>query len=180
MTVRKSSGKKEDDALRRLLESAHLAAGLGNELSELEGNLIVASAAFSRWTVRCMAAAGQPDLAHLEVMVLQSVDHQDQARKLADICLVLNVEDTHLVGYAIKKLVKRGLVDSVRPGREKRYSTSAAGREACRRFDEVRGQCLLQAFAQTGLKTEEIRRLAGVLGAFSGLYEQAARAATVL
>ncbi len=181
MTAKKKSIiKYKADPLRRLLDSAHLAAGLGVELSELEDNLIVASAAFSRWTVRCMAAAGEPGLTHLEVLVLQSVYYRDRATKLADICLVLNVEDSHQVGYALKKLVKRGLVGGARQGSGKRYATTAAGREASRRFDDVRRECLLEALAVMGLETLEIRRLAAILGALSGLYEQAARSAAVL
>ena len=73
MTARTPGGKGKDNTLQRILESADLSAGLGSELSELEDNLIVASAAFSRWTVRCMAAAGEPDMAHLEVMVRSRV-----------------------------------------------------------------------------------------------------------
>ena len=62
------------------------------------------------WIVRCMAAAGAPGLQSLDVMVLHTVNHRGRAKTQADICLVLNVEDTHLVTYAIRKLARAGWV----------------------------------------------------------------------
>ena len=63
--------KKPDS--RRIVSSRHLAEGEGWELSELEFGLIIASNAFSRWMTRCMAAAGQPDLNPLEILILHNV-----------------------------------------------------------------------------------------------------------
>ena len=80
-----------------IVSSSHLASGATPGLSEFEFGLILASHAFHRWMVRCMAAAGMPDLSPLEVLVLHNVDHRAKPKRLADICLVLAVEDTHLV-----------------------------------------------------------------------------------
>src|SRR4051812_4229637 len=80
-----------------VVSSAHLAAGLMPALSELEFGLILLGHAFNRWMVRCAAAAGIPDLSALEVLVLHTVNHRHRSKTLADICLVLAVEDTHLV-----------------------------------------------------------------------------------
>ena len=166
----------------RIVSSAHLAAGKGGEMSEFEFGLIVASNAFSRWTVRCLGAAGQgiAGLAALDVLVLHSVNHRDREKKLADICLVLNIEDTHLVTYALKKLVKLGLVSGNRLGKEAAYSVTAAGRDLCARYREVRENCLLDTLDTLGLDAGDIAHLAGMLRALSGLYDQAARSAAVL
>ena len=43
-----------------IVSSSHLVSAKSVELSELEFGLIVAWNAFSRWAVRCMAAAGCP------------------------------------------------------------------------------------------------------------------------
>jgi len=80
-----------------IVSSAHLATGLLPSLSELEFGLILLGHAFNRWMVRCAAASGVADLSALEVLVLHTVNHRARAKRLADICLVLNVEDTHLV-----------------------------------------------------------------------------------
>lgn len=168
---------------RRIVSSAHLVSDKGAELSEFEFGLIVAANAFSRWTVRCMTAAGQGDevmnLGPLDVLVLHSVNHRERPKKLADICLVLNVEDTHLVTYALKKLAKLELIVGARQGKEKAFSVTTAGREACARYRQVREDCLMDTLAALGMDTAEIGHLAGILRALSGLYDQAARSAAV-
>ena len=93
-----------DKELGPIVSSAHLAAGAMPTLSELEFGVILLGHAFERWMVRCMAAAGVPDLSPLDVLVLHSVAHRERPKRLADICLVLSIEDTHLVNYSVKKL----------------------------------------------------------------------------
>lgn len=128
-----------------------------------------------------MAAAGVPDLSPLDVMVLHTVNHRDRPKKLADICFTLNIEDTHTVNYALKKLLKQGLVSADRQGKERLYEASEAGREANIRYREVRDACLIETLTALGtVDTQEIGDAARVLRALSGLYDQAARAATSL
>ena len=165
---------------KAIVSSAHLAEGEAPELSELEYGLIVASGAFSRWTVRCMAAAGWPELSHLDVLVLHRVNHQDRAKRGADICFVLGVEDTHTVTYALKKLVRLKLVQKTKMGKETHYSTTQKGREACEEYARVRQACLLQSLETLGLSTTNLEDAADTLRALSGLYDQAARSATSL
>ena len=88
-----------------IVSSAHLAAGKSVELSEFEFGLIIAGNAFNRWMTRCMAAAGVSDMTTVEVLVLHHVNHRDRPKKLADIAFILNIEDTHVVNYALKTVV---------------------------------------------------------------------------
>jgi len=101
-----------------IVSSAHLVSVRSPELSEFEFGLNTAYNAYSRWVVRCMGAAGVRDLTFLDVLVLHHVNHRGRAKRLADICFVLNVEDTHLVTYSLKKLVGLGLVAGERVGKE--------------------------------------------------------------
>ena len=78
-----------------IASSAHLAGGSAPDLSEVEFGLMIASHAFDRWTVRCMAAAGLPDLTPTDVMVFHHVFHRQRPKKLADICFTLNVGHAH-------------------------------------------------------------------------------------
>src|SRR4029078_12766001 len=100
------------------------------ELSELEFGLIVAWNAFSRWAVRCMSAAGCPELTITDVLVLHHICHRARNKKDGDICFVLNVEDTHVVGYSLKKLLAAGLARGDRVGQEGFYSPPPAGERA--------------------------------------------------
>ncbi len=127
-----------------------------------------------------MAAAGTPDLTPTDVLVLHHVEHRRRAKKLADICFTLNYEDTHVVNYALKKLVGLGLIESRKTGKEVFYSSSAAGRGLVERYRDVREQCLLPSLAGDVADREDLARLARTLRTLSGLYDQAARAAAAL
>ena len=165
----------------KIVSSSHLADGGAPTLSEFEYGLIIAGNAFDRWIVRCMAAAGYPDFNRLDVLVLHTVNHRTRDKRLADICFVLNIEDTHLVNYALKKLVKAGLVEAEKRGKETLYRTSPEGAEACRHYREVREPCLVETVKALGnFDEDEIAAVARFLRALSGLYDQAARAATSL
>jgi hypothetical protein len=83
-----------------IVSSSHLVSPRSAELSEFEFGLIVAWNAFSRWAVRCMAAAGVGELTITDVLLLHHVNHRARNKKLADICFVLNYEDTHVVAYS--------------------------------------------------------------------------------
>ena len=142
--------------------------------------MIVASHAFERWIVRCAAAAGRGDLGPLDVLVLHSTNHRGREKRVGDICFVLNVEDTHTVTYALKKLVRLGLVERRRQGKESFYGASESGRALCARYREIREDCLVSAINALGLDEDAVSDLAHRLRALSGLYDQAARAATSL
>src|SRR4051794_40392019 len=101
----------------QFVSSEHLISSSSPESSQLEFGLIMASNAFNRWVVRCMAAAGLPELTTLDVLVLHHVHHRGKSKKTADICFVLNVEDTHTVIYSLKKLVKLGVVAGDKVGK---------------------------------------------------------------
>ncbi|MGE3067602.1 MAG: winged helix DNA-binding protein [Hyphomicrobiaceae bacterium] len=170
----------EASVLGPIVSSAHLAAGASPGLSEVEFGLILAGHAFERWMVRCMAAAGVPDLSPVEVLVLHTVRHRDKPKKLADICLVLGIEDTHVVSYAVKKLLAAGLVASRRSGKEKLISATRQGSEACTRYHQVRERLLVKPVKSTGLPDPMLSELGALLRALSGHYDQAARSATSL
>ncbi|WP_227270773.1 winged helix DNA-binding protein [Roseobacter weihaiensis] len=161
-----------------VVSSAHLASGSFAEISELEFGLTLAGNAYHRWMVRAIAMAGYPELGALDVLVLHSVYHRARPKKLADICLVLNVEDTHTVNYAIKKLTKAGLVKAGRQGKEKTVVATSVGAETCERYREIREGLLLRAVGELGLEPEQVSRTATLLRLMSGQYDQAARAAT--
>lgn len=181
MTETFDNNAAEEMALGPIVSSAHLARQSAlPQLSEFEFGLIMAGNAFNRWMVRCMSAADEAGLTSLEVLVLHSVTHRDRAKRLADICLVLGIEDVHTVVYAIKKLEARGLVKSVRQGKEKVVSITAKGEEACERYRKVRETLLVKAVGELGFDPGAISSAAGIMRALSGHYDQAARAAASL
>ena len=164
----------------RIVSSRHLAEGEGWEVSELEYGMIIAYNAFSRWMSRCMAAAGNPDLTPLEILVLHNTNHRNREKRLTDICFMLNIEDTHTVNYALRKLLKSGLLDAEKRGKEVFYRTSATGADLIDAYRAVRDTCLIDTLGRTEIKGDELREIAAQLRAISGQYDQASRAAASL
>ena len=162
----------------RIVSSQHLVSPKSPELSEFEFGMIIAWHAFARWMMRCMTAAGVKDMTPIDVLVLHHVAHRGIEKRLADICFVLNVEDTHVVSYALKKLGNLGLVEGSKRGKEVLFGTTAHGREICERYRQVRETCLLPGFAGSGEDNTRLGEAASLLRTLSGRYDQAARAAS--
>lgn len=173
---------------KRIVSSSHLVSEKAAELSEVEYGLIVASHAFGMWVVKAMSAALAEleltaDLGVLDILCLHSLNHRGRPKKLADICFKLNVEDSHTVNYALKKLVKNGLVQSEKQGKEVFYGTSARGQALCMAYRDVRESCLVDEYAafdggRASANAESLTEVARQLRLLSGLYDQAARSAT--
>lgn len=163
-----------------IVSSAHLAEGGSPGLSEVEYGLILASHAFDRWIVRCMAAAGFPGLSPMEILILHSIRHRDREKKLADICLVLDIEDTHIVTYAIRKLQAAGLLTTGRTGKEKTVKITEQGAQACKTYAEVRKHLLVDSTANARPAEQTLSETAAILRFISGAFNQAARAAATL
>lgn len=165
---------------RRIVSSRHLAEGDGWEASELEYGMIIAYNAFTRWMSRCMAAAGNPELTPLEILVLHNTNHRGRAKRLTDICFLLNIEDTHTVNYALRKLLKSNLVEAEKRGKEMFYSASTAGAQLCEDYRSVRKSCFLDSMGRIEVSGDDLREIAAGLRAMSGQYDQASRAAASL
>jgi predicted MarR family transcription regulator len=97
---------------RRIVSARHLAEGEGWEASEVEYGIIIAYNSFSRWMTRCMSAASNTELTPLEILALHNTNHRGCDKRQTNVCFLLNIEDTHTVNYALRKLLKMGLLSS--------------------------------------------------------------------
>ena len=174
------SGRSKPLPERRIVSSRHLAEGDGWEASELEYGMIIAYNAFTRWMSRCMAAAGRADLTPLEILVLHNTNHRKREKRLADICFMLNIEDTHTVNYALRKLLKAELLEADKRGKEVFYRTSKSGAALCEAYRAVRKTCFLDNLSRMDATGDDLREIAAGLRAMSGQYDQASRAAASL
>jgi len=163
-----------------VVSAAHLASGAMPALSELEYAMTVTTHAAQRWMVLGTAASGLSGLSAMDVQVLHSVFHRERAKSLSQLCLVLNIEDTHLVNYSIKKLEGLGLLKTGKRGKEKTAEITDAGAKACKRYHEIREALLIDAVHSLGLDIQEISKAAALLRVLSGQYDQAARSAASL
>ncbi|MEY2953281.1 MAG: hypothetical protein RLZZ401_1368 [Pseudomonadota bacterium] len=163
-----------------IVSSAHLVSPQSAQLSEFEFGLIVAGNAFHRWILHCMSAAGLKDLTPLDVLVLHHVTHRARDKRLTDICFIMNVEDTHLINYSLKKLQALGVVESRKSGKEVTYTCTSQGQGYVDRYRQVRESCLIDALKADEALNKDIGELARLLRVLSGIYDQAARAAASL
>ena len=127
-----------------------------------------------------MAAAGVPDLSPVDILVLHNINSRNKPKTLADICLVLNIEDTHVVTYALKKLERMKLIKSGRRGKEKLVMVTEAGADYCARYKAMRESLLVNSVLATEVSADTLSEVAARLRALSGHYDQAARAAASL
>lgn len=169
--------KNDETAIGPVVSAAHLAENAFPALSEMEFALTVLGNAFQRWMVRCMASAGYAGLGHVDILVLHAVNHRGREKTLSDLCTMYNIEDTHVVTYALKKLSGLGLVNTGRRGKEKTIRVSVAGAQACARYRDVREALLMSGVAALGMDSAAVSKVAATMHALSGQYDQAARAA---
>lgn len=172
---------KKDAGPTAIVSSAHLAeAADGWQLSELEYAMTMTYNAFTRWMTHCMTTVGYRDFNPLDILILHNINHRGKEKRLTDIAFMLNVEDTHTVNYAVKKLVKAELVEGQKEGKEIFYRTTDKGQQVCQDYGKIRQTCLLDTASAGGTDFDEISHIAKVLRSASGLYDQASRAAASL
>jgi predicted MarR family transcription regulator len=158
-------------------DSIYLAPGsTGLAMAEFEVAMIVLWHTFSRWVERCGQAAGVEgstfDLALLHYLRLRR-----RPLRVADIAFALSIEDQHLVSYSVRKLVREGLLQSEKNGKEILYSTTPKSEESFERYVEVRQRLLISGIDMIKNPGFDVTALGGMLRTLSGNYEQAARAA---
>jgi predicted MarR family transcription regulator len=133
-----------------------------------------------RWIMSCAREAGLEQSSLIDVLVLHHVFQHGTHQRLAAICFVLNIEESHVVAYAIRKLVRRGLMAARRDGKDKTYALTALGHERVLRYFRIREQRLLAELQGAEPDRLQLGELARYLRKLSGLYDQAARAASSL
>jgi predicted MarR family transcription regulator len=148
------------------------------DLSEFEYALIILMFGFQRWVQNCMGAANVHGLNALDILVLHTVNHRARGKRLAEICMVLNIDDTHLVTYALKKLAAADFVRVTPQGRERHYETTAAGEKACLEYRKVRESFLVPSLTWVSGRDGAVTETAAFLRMMTALYDQAGRFAT--
>jgi predicted MarR family transcription regulator len=153
-------------------------SALSRTLSDFEFAMFTLMFGFQAWTETCMAAADIRGLNSMDILVLHAVNHRARARRQTEICMVLNIEDQHLVAYALKKLIAAELVVSVAEGRERFFETTLKGDQACIAYRRVREEFLVPNLSWIAGSENAINDTSGFLRTMTALYAQAGRFAT--
>jgi predicted MarR family transcription regulator len=111
-------------------------------------------------------------------LVLHQIGGGADGKGVADLSFVLNIEDVHVVSYSLRKLVGLGIVKACRRGKEVTYSVTPLGREYLQLYRQIREECLMRSIDVLQINPVALKELAQYLRKLSGLYDQAARAAS--
>lgn len=149
-------------------------------LSELEYSMIVSINGFWSWVSHCAEAAGGRGMGPLDVLVLHAINLRARNKRLADICLVLNVEDSHTVAYSLKKLEEYGYATHSVEGRDRIYQSSPDGDAFCTRYLEVREKSLVESLKSDEVDFAPLDATAKTLNRMARYYDHASRTATVI
>lgn len=152
------------------------------ELRKFELALLDASSNFNKWVVSCAQATGISTVALSanDVTTLRFLACSNRPKRASEISFALNIEDIHIVTYALKKLARGNYVDSTKTGKELYFTATKAGQEFLDEYDKIRLSLLLGAVKVVTDGKMDLADMAQYLRAMSGAYEQAARAATTL
>jgi predicted MarR family transcription regulator len=151
---------------------------LSRDLSDMEFAFFTLMYGFQTWVETCMNAADVRGLKSTDILVLHAVNHRARGRRQSEICMVLNIEDTHLVAYALKKLMAADLVRAIADGRERHYETTAKGEAACLAYRRIREEFLVPNLSWVASRDGILRETAGFLKTMTAVYSQAGRFAT--
>jgi predicted MarR family transcription regulator len=145
------------------------------ELAGFEFSLERVIQAFYRWKSDCMAAVADVGLSGHDTSVLNVIRMKDRPKGLSEICRLLNREDSSNIQYAIRKLLKAGLIQKTGGASRKgtAYTVTEAGRDATEAYAALRREILLALTGSIEASGENVRQAAHVLDLMTGMYDQA-------
>jgi predicted MarR family transcription regulator len=146
-------------------------------LSKFEYHLITVMFGFFRWIETCMNAADLVGLNSLDILVLHALNRRPKGQRLSEIGLVMNIDDTHLVAYSLKKLMNAHLVSAKRLGRERIFITTVDGDAACIDYHRVREKFFVKEVVKRANEFEDFEKVAETLSNLASTYDRAGRAA---
>jgi predicted MarR family transcription regulator len=149
--------------------------GMAAETSEFELALVGLINSFYRWVEHCGRAAGVGDLSSTDLLVLHFIIYRKRPMTVSALGFALSIQETHLVTYSVKKLVRLGMLKGKRVGKEVLFSPTKISEAQYTRYVEVRQMHLIRAIEETHSLGPDMESLAVKLRALSGIYEQAAR-----
>ena len=149
-------------------------------MSEFEYSLTVLSNGFLRWVVRCGEAAGVKNLGPVDLLVLHTVNYRARNKKLAEICLVMNVTESHTIAYSLKKLRERNLVDYKYVGRDRIFYSSDSGDLVCKSYLEMRRAGLLSILESSDIDIRKLFSSVSLMNRMSSAYAEAERKVTLI
>jgi predicted MarR family transcription regulator len=137
--------------------------------------------AFYRWKAACLAAVSDADLTGNDVAVLNTIRMKERAKSRTEIAQLLNREDVSNIQYALRKLLREGLIEKNDAASRKTatYRATKAGMRVTEAYAEMRRAVLIEMSPHLTEADSPFEEAGQLLDLMAGAYDQAAkRAAT--
>ncbi len=149
-------------------------------LTDFEFSLERSIHAFYRWKEACMKAVHDVEMSGHDVAVLNVLRMMDQPKSRQQLANLLNRDDTSNLQYALRKLLRAGLIEKADATSRKNttYRTTLAGQKVTDKYADLRRQLLTNSPIQSLPSIEELKRVTAILDELSIKYSVAERLAS--
>ncbi|WP_306118187.1 MULTISPECIES: winged helix DNA-binding protein [unclassified Roseitalea] len=141
--------------------------------SEFEYALWQLGSAFARWRRDCFAAVSDVGLSGTEASILHVVHINGTPKGLMEISRLLHRDDLPNLQYAIKKLIKVGLIRKTGTSRKTMmYEVSQEGARIVAAFQQKRSETLMKMLGHVSGLPEDLEEMITRLHLLTGIYDQ--------
>jgi predicted MarR family transcription regulator len=137
--------------------------------------------AFYRWKAACLAAVSDAELTGNDVAVLNTIRMKERPKSRTEIARLLNREDVSNIQYALRKLLREGLIEKSDAASRKTatYRATKSGVRVTEAYTEMRRAMLIEMSPHLTDGASPFEEAGALLDLMAGAYDQAAkRAAT--
>jgi predicted MarR family transcription regulator len=147
------------------------------DVTELEFALMRVGESFARWQGECFAASSGFAASGSENALLHVIRLHERPKPLKELARLTNRDDLPNLQYALRKLVKLGLIKQAGARSNVVYSVTERGRQVTDRYAELRTKLLIEFTRSVTGVSDRFQQTTQTLNLLTGFYEQAARVA---
>jgi len=137
--------------------------------------------AFYRWKAACLEAVSDVELTGNDVAVLNTIRMKEREKSRTEIARLLNRDDVSNIQYALRKLLREGLIEKSDAASRKTatYRATETGVRVTEAYAEMRRAVLIGMSPHLTEDASPFEEASALLDLMAGAYDQAAkRAAT--
>jgi len=129
---------------------------------------------YHRWKAACLETVVPLQLTGDDITILNIVRVDQRPKKLTEVAGILNRTDTSNLQYAMRKLIKAGLVEKVNGGsrRDTAYRATERGVDVTNRYAEARRRLLIGRLDH-GVTDDDLQGARDLVQSLTGCYEAA-------
>lgn len=143
------------------------------ELTDFELQLWRVFFGFLRWQQECERNVNGTNLLGEDLSILHIIRMKDRPKTITDIARLLNRDDTFNIQYSVRKLIKMGLIKSIRISGTKsaNYQITEAGIQNTERYLEARKKILLEKFVNDKANHFHLESVSKTLSKMKSIYD---------